>query len=937
MYNKRKVTKAIRLAMVVGTSAAATLSVSAFSAEEASVKEESIDRLVITGSRLLRPALTSPLPLATVTAAEIEASGFSSITDIFADMPSFNGDQFSIDENQPNNIGRQNVQIRGLGYSRTLHLIDGVRMAGGDTAGVADVSMIPTGMIEKVEIAKGASSAVYGSDAIAGVINYKLLKQYDGIKVKATTGISEEGDAPRNKVSIVAGKSFANGGFTVGLEIEKVESYMRGDRDFYNPDHSDQLVDGLFYATNWSSDVTPEGTYSYYINSKDENNNSVSTYHYFNRNQGSDGSTLDNYSEIIGDTLYWRDARDDASEKYKAVHGYDFFADELDGSDRTEYNVVLNGYYNITEDIEATLQVMASSRENYTQQAPAWVDRMRVEADAPGNPFNRWVYMRRRLSERNTTTDTTPLHVRLGFNGDFTNTESWSWTVDAVHSEIKAEHNYASQINLDTLAIAVNPTECAQTEGCVPLNVFVDTEDMLLEPHMVHGLQDVSEGETNILMLNAMGELWELPAGTMQLAVGAEYRTEEVSRVFDDIRAEYNLSGFSKRENVVPPKRTVTELYAEMSIPLLTDAPLAKHLSVELAARYSNYDDVGDKVVPSVNVFYKPIDDLLLRVNYAQGFRAPTLWDLHRGTIYTDNPTADFELDPCAGASWEEYALCQGFGAQVDQAASEEYSWQSGANPDLEPETSESINFGLVWTPSFIEGFSMTFDYWDVEIEDSPSRTTSVMFLENAKSNGTQFADNITRNAETNVVEWYNSIPLNIGNSEYSGYDVELDYHFPSTAIGNFRIKYTLAHMIEGRSKYGSTSDWTPEKGRWSWIPNKQSVKLFWDKNAWNASYSIFHGDETYSGYDEITSYEDFDLEDPEQFEDARYIALNWVPSYIKHYMTVGYKTQDFGRFTLNIQNPWGDDPEFYDRSEGYLRGPSPRGRYYTLSWSNNF
>ncbi len=906
--------------------------------KEVTAKKDEVERIVVTGSRLLRPGLTSALPLSTVTSAEIEKSGFSSITDMFADMPSFNGEQFSIDNNRPNNIGRQNVQIRGLGYSRTLHLIDGVRMAGGDTAGVADVSMIPTGMIERVEIAKGASSAVYGSDAIAGVINYKLLKQYDGVKVQATTGISEEGDAPRNKISIVAGTTFERGGFTAGLEIEKVESYMRGDRDFYNPDHSDQLVDGLFNATNWSSDVTPEGTYSYYINSRDENNNRVSTYHYFNRHQGTDGSSLDNYSEIVGDTLYWRDARDDASSKYKDAYGYDFFQDELDGSDRTEYNLLLNGYYNVTDNIEATLQFMSSYRENYTQQAPAWVNRMKVNADAPGNPFGRQVYMRRRLSERNTTTETTPLHIRLGLNGAFTNTQTWEWTADLVHSKIKADHKYAPQINLDTLGVAVgNPANCLESEGCVPLNVFVDTKDMLLEPHTVDGLYDISEGETNTLMFNAMGELWELPAGAMQLAVGAEYRTEEVSRVFDETRAEYNLSGFAKRENVVPPKRTVTEIYAEMSIPLLTDAAMAKHLSVELAARYSNYNDVGDKVVPSVNIFYKPIEDLLLRVNYAQGFRAPTLWDLHRGNIYTDNPSAAFLHDPCAGSSWTEYSLCESFGDKIPQAEADDYSYQTGANPDLKPETSESINFGLVWTPSFIEGFNMTFDYWDVTIEDDPARLTSVIFLENAQSNGEKYANLIQRNPDTHVVEWYNSIPQNLGHREYSGTDLELDYALPTTALGDFRIKYTWAHMLEGRSKFGETSDWTPEKGRWSWIPNKQSLSFFWNKDAWNASYSIYHGDETYSGYDEITSYADFDLTDPDQFDDARDIALNWVPSYITHYMNIGYNTNDFGRFNLNIQNPWGAEPEFYDRSEGYLRGPSPKGRYFTVNWSYKF
>lgn len=902
-------------------------------ADKSKPKEDVIEQIVVTGSRLRRPELTSALPLLTVTQKDVELSGMASITDLFAQMTGFNGDSFSIDDRSANNIGRQNIQIRGLGYSRTLHLIDGVRMAGGDTAGVADVSMIPTGMLERVEVAKGASSAIYGSDAIAGVINYILLKDYDGIKVKVRTGLSEKGDAAKNKIGIVAGKQFERGGFTIGVEFDDINTFRRNDRSFYKTDHRGDTNDGVNYGDDFTSKYTPSGTFVYY-----NKVSGVNTYHYNHRQEGTDGSQLSDYDVVTGDpNTDWRKADKSAQDKYIDIYGYNFFQDSLDASNRREYNAVFNGYYSLTDNLEATLQVMASYRDNFSKEAPAVINRLRIHQNNPYNPFGRRVDMYRRLiseTERSTSTKTKPLHIRFGLNGNLS--DKWEWSMDLIHSKITADRTYPSTLNYDALKKAVgNPLYCLEAEGCTPLNVFVDADQLDLESFRVTGLSDISKGKTNAAHFDVLGELWDLPAGTMQLAVGVEYRGEEVSRTFDDIRSQYNLVGnLAKREDVIPPKRTVKEIYMETNVPLLTDAPLAKHLSVEFALRHSSYNDAGSKTVPSVNLYWKPVEELLFRANYAEGFRAPTLWDLHRGAVYYEERSFRNTSDPCAGPDWEEFELCRSFGGQIPQAQAYEWGFETGGNLDLKPESAKSINLGVVWTPEYIKGFTATFDYWQADIEGDPARLTRIMMRENARTNGQLFGDLIERNPDTHVIEYYKSIPINIGEREYSGWDLELNYRSAETDYGQFGINFKWSHMIKGRTQFLGDSEWTPEAGRFNWIPNKQSVKLYWNKGKWRASFFVYRGDKTFNSYNQDTTYEVTDLNDQDQLDLARENALLWVPSYNNKYMNIGYDAGKYGSFNLNIQNPFNEKPKFYNSSVGYKRGPSPRGRYFTLSWS---
>ncbi|AZZ97443.1 TonB-dependent receptor [Pseudoalteromonas sp. R3] len=914
-------------------------------------EDNEIEIVAVTGSRLIRPELTSSLPITTVTSEDIALSGLTSITDIFTRLPAMNGHQVSIDENfgadARNNDGRQKIQLRGLGYARTLNLLDGVRMAA-DTDGSVDISIIPTTMLKRVDIKKGSASAIYGSDAIAGVVNYQLLKDFEGVKLNVSTGISEYNDAPTHTISFVGGTSFNEGGVTLGIEAKKIGTYNRGSRSFYYPDRSSHKVDGIFEGTNWLSIYGPDGNATYADCDADT---ATATYHMMHRNNGTNGSSLDDFSPFsatyrgqVGQACWELEeiAQEEAEKKYKEAHGYNFQSETLDASERTEYSILLNTYYNFTDTLEGTAQLLYADKENYAQEAAAVVSGLFVSKDNEYNPFGRDVRLNRRLTnlnKRNTTTVTTPFHVRLGLNGELS--ENWTWSTDLVHSRYEAKTTYPEALNRTLLQDSLSgPEVCLAENNCSPLNPFVDLEQLnsdLLDAIMVDGIWSKHKATTNTFNLSAVGDVFNLPAGTIQMAVGVEYRTEEASNQFDDVRGKYKLVGnLSQEDSNVPPKRKIKEAYIETSIPIAEDAYLAKHLSVELAVRYSNYSDSGSSSTPSINVYWKPIEQLMVRANYSEGFRAPTLFDLYRGKeVFTDRWYSN-SSDPCSNTGWEQLALCKSFGAKVAEAEPYQWSFEMGGNENLSPETSTSRNLGFVWTPEYLKGFTATLDFWEVDIENAPERLTRVMLRENARTNGELFADLIQRNPTTHVLEHYKSIVINIGKTRSQGYDLDLNYTFPDTQIGRFQITYSLAEITQGDNQYLGDDKWTPYIGRYNNLETKQSFGIFWNKGNWNSSFTMAYGSKAFNS-DEDDILDLTNVPEKDKYRTARDFALDWSPSYDLKTLTVGYDAQQYGRFNLTVQNPFGEKPPFLDVARGYDRGPNPRGRYYTLSWFKEF
>jgi len=877
-----------------------------------------VEKIEVTGSRIKRFGLETAQPVSVITQQDIELTGYSNVTEALMRMPAVNGSATTIGETAGRgNIGRQSLSLRAMGAGRSLSLINGMRMAPGDTSGNTDISMIPTGMIESVEVFKGAASSVYGADAMAGVFNYKLLKDYDGVKVNASMGSSGDGLGEYKNINIVAGTTFERGGITLGFGVKQVDAYYKGDIEYYKknnaPDWRNRGGD------NYLSWYNPNGVVSLWgVDGQ-----------VYSHNAGTDGTSMADY------TLY---QGEEAWDDYLAEKGYNFLPEQLMNNDQKRYNLVINSYYQLTDDIEATLSIMGSHFEMFSKEA-GYADNFWVDPENIYNPFDNWALVRKRLSsvgERSVSMTNKPLHIVLGVDGTLSDT--WDWDASAVYSKYVADRDYPDAINGDKLDEALgSQTSCAAIEGCQQFNIFADDADLdreYLASITESGINSQSSNKLTQYQVNATGPVIELPAGDILVAVGAEYRTVLSTRTHSPIIAKYNLLNHTKRDDVLPPTRKVAEVYAEVDIPLLKDQPFAKLLTVNIAARYSDYNDAGTAFTPSAYAFWRPVDELLVRASYAEGFKAPSQWNLHRGVLQYEKYTQELEdLDVCAEDGWNStnsdgsdvYPLCTGFGAQVPRAQPGEYSSTDINNPDLKPETATNIGLGVVWTPEYIEGLSITLDYYKVEINDESRERNSTVFRKNAITNGEQYKDLITRDPDTHAITHFYSKPLNMSTLRSNGYEFDVSYNLPNTNFGLFSVQAGLAHLISDSSKLSSLDDWEYWEGTYSNIENKYRASISWNYEAWSSSFLISGGDSTYN-------LSKTDLNDEgERFEGYT------IPSYNHKAFNIGYKSEEFGNFNLNVKNPFDEEPPFYNTTNGYVRGHSVLGRYYTLSWNKSF
>jgi len=269
--------------------------------------------------------------------------------------------------------------------------------------------------------------------------------------------------------------------------------------------------------------------------------------------------------------------------------------------------------------------------------------------------------------------------------------------------------------------------------------------------------------------------------------------------------------------------------------------------------------------------------------------------------------------------------LCTGFGEQISRAQAGKYSSTSVNNPDLEPETATNIGLGVVWTPEYIEGLSITLDYYEVEINDESRTKDSTVFRKNAMSNGEEYSDLITRDPITHVVTHYYHKPLNITTLRSSGYEVDVSYTLPETHWGLFSVRAGLAHLISDSAQLSSLDKWEDWEGTYANIENKYSASIHWNFEAWSSSFLVSGGDSTYD-------LNKNDLND----EGERYEGRT-IPSYNHKSFNIGYRSEKFGSFNVTVRNPFDEEPPFYNTTNGYVRGHSVLGRYYTLNWNMSF
>jgi iron complex outermembrane receptor protein len=669
-----------------------------------------LEEVVVTGSRIKRSDTSSISPITVLSDEDLAVSGNLTLENFIQDMPAVNGGDFGAGVNN-GNPGIASVSLRGLGPNRTLTLLNGKRFASASVNGFVDLNMIPTSIVERVEVLRDGASTVYGSDAIAGVVNIITKKDFEGVDLQFGYDITDESDGEMINGSVVFGNSFDKGNFVVSAQVNKREEIRQGDRDFSACPLFD---DGVQTICGGSPTTTPAQFTPLGVDS------------------AIGGHVLDADGVTVRPFDAARDAFNFAALSYLTTPQDVFSAYAAANYELFEAPVL--GLVN------ASLEMNFSNRESDQLLAPVgtfggWI----TSQEHPDNPFGdalcagnplctepQDVATSRRLTEsggRRFTQDVNAWRIGTGLDGQFEN--DWTWDLNYTIAKWEDSQRDEGRPNRPNIENMMDPTLCAAaTNGCPGIyNPFIS--DSMTDAQIAYGFVGVNtkeESTLNVFQLNFSGDMggFQMPGGEIGWALGYENRRESAASKPDG-GAAIGAIAFTPG-NVTGGKYQVDEIYGEVSLPILSGVPMAELLTLEASTRWTDVDFLDDSdTVYKVALEWAPIEDIRLRGTFSEGFRAPNISELFLGI----QQSAESYTDPCrnygtSGTDANTVANCQADGLAPDfNLATFQATTLQGGNPNLQPETSESLTFGLVLTPSFVEGLTVAIDYFDVEITDA--------------------------------------------------------------------------------------------------------------------------------------------------------------------------------------------------------------------------
>ncbi len=797
--NSNKLRDAVVIALI--TSAAGT---GTAIAQETS-GTTTLDRVSVTGSRIKRADLETSQPVFTMSREQIAAQGQTSIGDIIQNI-SVNGSSLNSSYNNGGN-GENRVNLRNLGSNRTLVLVNGRRWVGGTgLGGAVDLNTIPTAAVERIEVLKDGASTIYGSDAIAGVVNIILRQNFDGAEANAYFGQYDKGDGARQSYDFTIGSSSDRAHATLGVAYVKEDEVWAGDREI-----SAVPTFGALPGTGNSS-TTPDGRFGYYGRVGTNSDGSPQF-----------GSTLPNgapgYFVTGNGGSSWRN--------YTSADGFNHAPGNLLLTPQERTSVFADAGVSITDDVRFKTTVTYNERksEQILAAMPITLGRVApgtnganivISADNIYNNTGRDIdYIQYRAAEtggRIYKQNVKTYGFNGAFEGDFeVGSRFWNWEAGMFYGKndqtdittgffnISALRNGLGPSFVDAEGIARCGTAGAVISGCVPINMLSGAGS--LTPEMINyagfTAHDVYGYEQKTYYGSVGGELFDLPGGALAFSFGVEHREESG---FDDPDALIN-SG-----DTTGNSRTATsggydldEAYLELAIPLLANVTGAQLLDFSIATRFSDYSNFGNTTNSKFGFRWKPVNDLMVRGNWSEGFRAPSISELYSGVSDTFEDVAD----PCAGVIGEEPnsppAACAGIPAYTQ--SNSQIRTTVGGNTQLGPETSISKTLGFVYSPSFAEGLDLSVDWWNIKIEDSIYAQNAQQMLDACYQNGVSEICSLITRDETGQISNMLAVPNNVGTMEVEGWDVTIGYRMPETRFGSFNFildtTYTSSYTIE--------------------------------------------------------------------------------------------------------------------------------------------
>ncbi|HET7673932.1 MAG TPA: TonB-dependent receptor, partial [Gammaproteobacteria bacterium] len=855
MENRKLISQAVRYALAAGVAASVTGIPLAASAAPAPLPQpatasgaQTLGTIEVTGSRIKRTDVETAQPVLQIDRQTIENTGIQNVGQLLQTITSAGAALNTVFNNGGN--GNTNVDLRYLGAQRVLVLVDGHRIPTG-LNGTVNLNIVPIAIVDHIEVLQDGASAIYGSDAISGVVNIITRKDFNGATASAYYGKwNGQGswDGATQEFDFSIGTSNDHSGVFFSSQYFKQEPLSAGDRDYASTPFA-----GL--GNIGGSSGTPQGRFIFIAPGSVAPVSAPIDPKTGKPADGPLGTGLiqpdPNVTPLGGLTSAQCPTTDFGSDKlghyyvpycdltlktgatgtsaadfrpFTANDAYNFAPINYLLTPLEVTSLYVAGHYDLAPNLTFQSNVMYSHQvsQQHLAATPLFITPGSIQGNIPASktPFgfdlnttqpgggyqipNLFLIGRREIGAgpRIANEERSAYSFEGGFVGNFLlGNHEWDWDASYVFGRGVTQSHSTGLFNTQNLLYAIDgcPDQAvvpASGLDCVPYNMFNGAANVTPAQAAYATYLETSLGSIDQRIYDAnitTSDLFDLPAGGLGLAVGYEYREQNGEFLPSAIDIEGNSSSFPT-VNVQPTsgRYNVNSAYAELNIPLLANLPGARLVSLDLANRWFKYDTFGSGSAGRAGLKWQPFHDLLLRATWSEGFRAPSISNLFGGQL------ANFPAvsDPCNGGGTTaiEQTNCAGVPASYNQPNAQ-IREIVGGNPDLQPETSISRSAGFVYSPGWMPGLSVNLDYYKIELENTiqavgEQNLLNFCYTATARS----FCDRITRSA-TGVLTRVLDTATNIGGTLTEGFDGGIQYKFPSTGFGDFTGKLNSTYV----------------------------------------------------------------------------------------------------------------------------------------------
>jgi outer membrane receptor protein involved in Fe transport len=759
--------------------------------------DNSVDEVVITASRVAREGFSAPTPTTVIGQAQIEARGVTNITEVINETPAFRPSQTPAAATRGGGIsGGSFLDLRGLNgtisstsTARTLVLVDGRRHVPANAAGLVDINMIPTGLVERTEVVTGGASAAWGSDAVAGVVNIILKDRLQGFEGNIAYGVSDEGDNKEYAINLAAGTSFAGGRGHAIVGVDYVDN--KGVPDGYIS--RDWTKEGYFTLT-FPAGPRPAGLPSRVFSGDVRISDRMAPGGIIVGGPldnieftGGQGTRIFTPGSIVAGSLMIGGGTANSNAIARFIDGsnlvnpieryavlarvtYDF-TDKISGF--FEYSHAESEYNGFTaqrrDDANLTIQrdnafLPDAIRQQMTTLGLNTITVGRVSYDQGYGAYT-------------THTDQQTNRFVAGLKGELGG--SWKWDAYYQYGRNNYVQNNQSTLNsnyaaaVDAVRDAGGNIVCrpgaalaAADPGCVPFNIFGQNSPSQAAIAYVRGVgvNDVTTKQ-QVAAANLNGDVFTLPAGPVSVAVGVEWRKEQADSTVDanSQASRFDLNNYKPIHGAYSTK----EVYGEVAVPLLRDVVGFKTLDFNAAARRTDYSTSGPVTTWKVGGIWEPIDAVRFRVTQSRDVRAPNISELFASEVQVREILNGVQVN----------------GIQM-------------GNSSLRPEKADTFTAGVVVQPPWVPGLRLSVDYYDITIKGAIARLTAQNTFDRCQAGNAELCANIVRTS-TGAIDRVLLKQLNFNSIETSGFDFELSYSVPQDLLvpGRFQLRALATYV----------------------------------------------------------------------------------------------------------------------------------------------